>query len=284
MSQSARSTVEVHVNLEVPPAFVLSESPTRILRAGVEGTGWQLLQLIRQNKIKIDLKPGKSTAPQQWSSDQLRLRLSDLPPFKDIRVVSINPARINIILDSAYVKEVPIQLPYQINYERGYSNTAPLSIEPSKLKVSGPKSKVSDLQSWVLDSLILKNVHNSQVDSIPISESLNYQKVYSLSHSHVRYDLPVSEYTELKQLCKIEPPRDSLELFPRRAVVRIRVPTNRYNEAQKFDIQLSIPFDPNGNGSNVPIQVKNELPYWMKNVRISPPTADYLIPDSLVNQ
>lgn len=284
MSQSTRSTVEVQINFEVPPSFVLSESPTRAIRVGVEGTGWQLLQLIRQKRIKIDLKPGKSTAPQQWSSDQLRLRLSDLTPFKDIRVVSINPARINLILDSAFVKEVPIKLPYHISYQKGYSNTAPLSIEPSLLKVSGPKSKVSELKSWILDSLILNDVRESLFDSISISESPNYEKVYSLSHSYVHYDLPVSEYTELKLLCKIAPPGDSIELFPRRAVVRIRVPTNKYNEAQNLDIQLSIPFDPKGNGSNVPIQVKNELPFWMKNVRISPPTADYLIPDSLASK
>jgi len=284
MSQLTRSTLDVQVKVEVPRFFVVSEAPSRTLRVGIEGTGWQLLQLIRQEKIDIQLNPVRSTDPQQWSSDQLRLRLSDLSTFKDVRIVSINPARINVLLDSAAVKSVPVVLPYKLDYAKGYSNIEPLDISPKEVQVSGPKSKIAQLQSWKLDSLIATDIRKNIMDSIPFSQSINYEKVYSLSPSYLKYELPVSEFTELKQVCKIESPADSISLFPRRAVVRIRVPTDKYNAAQNYDIRLSIQIDNKSDGSNVPIQVKNTLPYWMKNIRISPPTVDYLIPDSLVVQ
>lgn len=281
MSQVTRSTIDVYIETEVPNQFVLSELPDQQIRVGVEGTGWQLLRMFRQDRIRLTLKPGKSIQQQAWSSDQLRLRMSDLPTFNEVQIVSVNPARISLSLDSAVQKTIPVELPYRIEYAKGYSNTRPLEITPTELHVSGPKNKVGKLQKWTLDSLILKDVRKSLIDSIDLTNSETYEEVYKLSPDYITFDLSVSEFTELKKICLIEAPTDSISLFPRRTVIRMRVPTERYNEAQGFNIKLGIDLESGSDGSNVPIQLKNPLPYWMKNIRISPSTVDYLIPDTL---
>ena len=227
MSQPTRSSINVRVHIEVPETFVLSEWTKRTIRVGVEGTGWQLLQLFREKKIQIDLAPVEATTQQEWGSDQLRLRLSDLPAFSEVQIVSINPARLVVSLDSATSKMVPIKLPRRIEYARGYSNLAPLSIRPQAIKVSGPKTKISKLTSWPLDSLILTKVRNNLKDSIDARLSEAYQEVYALSPSHITYRLDVSEFTELKQICPIRSPSDSISLFPRRGVVRLRGPADK---------------------------------------------------------
>ena len=281
MSQITRSTVDVYVKTEIPNQFVLSEQPVDRIRVGVEGTGWQLLRLFRQDQIRLHLKPGKSTAQQAWSSDQLRLRMSDLPTFNEVRIVSVNPARVSLSLDSAEQKIIPIELPYNIEYAKGYSNTRPLEIRPKELHVSGPRRKVRNLQKWTLDSLILKDVRNSLVDSIDLTKSDSYEKVYQITPSDLAFSLSVSEFTELKKICPIQSPADSISLFPRRTVIRMRVPTYKYNEAQDYTVDLGIDLEVGSDGSNVPIRIENTLPYWMKNIRISPSTVDYLILDSL---
>lgn len=284
MSQGTRSTIDVHVETEVPDQFVLSDLPDQQIRVGVEGTGWQLLKLFRQDPLRLTLKPGKSTEQQAWSSDQLRLRMSDLSAFTEVQIVSVNPARISLSLDSAAQKTIPIELPYRIEYAKGYSNTRPIEISPKKIQVSGPKNKVGNLQKWTLDSLVLKDVRKSLIDSIDLTHAETYEEVYKLSPDHITYDLPVSEFTELKKICLIEAPADSISLFPRRTVVRMRVPIDKYNEAQDYTIDLGIDLESGSDGSNVPIRIQKPLPYWMKSIRISPSTVDYLIPDSLSAQ
>jgi len=281
MSQLARSTVEIKTQIQVPDHFVLSESPDPLIRAGVEGTGWQLLRLQRAGEFTLTLKPERSSSLQEWTSDQLRLRLSDLDAFREVKLVSINPARISVALDSAKQKTLPIEQPFAISYEKGYSNVSPIEIYPKEIQIAGPRKKVSELKTWKLDTLQLNKVRRTQKDSISLQSSPYYEDVFSISPQHITYQLAVSEFTELKRICVIESPADSISLFPRRSVVRMRIPIEKYTEGQNHPIQLGINIQGGQKGSNVPIQIESPLPYWMKNIRISPPTVDYLIIDTL---
>ncbi len=283
MSQPTRSTIEVKTPIEIPSQFVLSELTGNSIRVGVEGTGWQLWSLYRSEELNVKLRPAKTTEPQNWSSDQLKLKMSDLSSFNEVKIYSINPAKITVVLDSAAQKILPIYLPHSVEYAKGYSNTAPLGINPKSVTVSGPKSKITSLNRWTLDSVKFTSVRQNINDSIPLKKAQEYDKVMNLSPKTVQYSLPVSEITELKKICQIEAPSDSLSLFPARAVVRVSVPIDKYKEAQDYRIELGIEWGNKRIGSSVPVKIKGALPYWMKNVRITPPSVDYLILDTVPN-
>jgi len=283
MSQQIRSTIEVKTPIEIPGEFVLSELSVNSIRVGVEGSGWQIWRLYRSEELNCKIRPAKTTEPQNWSSDQLKLKMSDLPSFGEVKIFSVNPAKITVLLDSSAQRTLPIYLPHSIEYAKGYSNVAPLRISPDSVSVSGPKSKVSSLKRWTLDSIQLKSVRKNINDSIPLTDAQEYDEGMSVSPETVTYSLPVSEITELKKICQIEAPSDSLSLFPARAVVRISVPIEKYNEAQDYNIELGIEWETKRTAANVAVKIKGSLPFWMKNVRITPPTVDYLILDTISN-
>jgi hypothetical protein len=277
MTEETRSSLDVYISVETPNGFVLAQTPEDYITVGIEGTGWQLLRLARKDSLFINITPSPTTNIQTWNNEALRLKVAELEEVSEISLISISPSPISLSLDSIYHKKVSLSMPLDIGFAKGFSNVHPLKITPDSILLSGPRALVEKQEQWVLDTLRDRSIRSSLSDSI-LLKTTDERGVFKFSPPSVRYELEIAEFTELKQIKPIHAEDfsgDSISLFPHRALLSMKVPIDKYDEAEQLDKTLILNPDASLSSNSAPIQLKNSLPYWVKNIKIEPRTAEF---------
>lgn len=282
MTKETRSTVDVYLYVETPTDFVLAQPPEKSISVGIEGTGWQLLRLAREDSLFINITPSPTTNIQTWNNEALRLKVAEVKEVAEVSIFSISPSPISLSLDSIYQKKVALTMPLDISFVKGYSNVRPLQIHPDSILLSGPRALVEQQDQWVLNTLRDQSIRSSVSDSVLLT-STDERGIFKFSPETVHYELEVAEFTELKQIQPIHPENftgDSISLFPHRALISMKVPIDKYDEAERLPKKLILNLDASLSSNSAPIELENSLPYWVKNIKIEPRTADFFFVDT----
>lgn len=117
-----------------------------------------------------------------------------LRPGADISFIT--PEQVDVVLEQEVTSEIPVELDIRGSVARGHSQGEPL-IEPPAIRVSGPESRVSQL-NFALVTIFLNNTAETLVEtSVPIfyDQSGRVASVIglALSHDTVTVTIPVEE-------------------------------------------------------------------------------------------
>lgn len=278
MSQDVRWDLDLPINYILAEDYVFSEKPRRTLTFTAEGNGWQLLALSRRSLDSLDLQVPPQEGNHNWNSEQLRQMIQEEKVGDQVEVMSINPFRISIKVEDAFSKCLPVQVEKNITYKSGYDILQKMSVDPDTVCIKGPRKLIENKKVWPTDTISLQKVNASREDEVALVNK-NPQLI-ELSPSTVTYNLEVSEFTELKKYVSIRtvnpPDVDSISLFPRRALVSMNVPIDKYEAAQDHQIGLFTDLGKSEKGTNsARIQLPANLPDWMKNVSVQPDKVEF---------
>ena len=280
LSQTYSTVRPVAFKFQIPENETLSNAPPEDMTVEIEGTGWDLLFDYFSGHgivLEYDLESANRL---QLSRGRLRSDiLADLSS-SDIQIEEVNPESLNLVLEEKISKKVPVTLNLSLSFASEYHLRDPVDFQPDSIVIAGPKSKVSDIQSWPTDSLIIQNLKSSQVRKLSMQSP---PREMELKTKEVEVRIEVEQFTEKSLFVPLQvkniPETDSIRFFPQRVRLRFVVGLSKYNEVTDDDFQLEadlkgVALDTEQN--QVPIRL-TERPDFVKNIQFTPKVANFFI-------
>ena len=151
-----------------------------------------MFQSMRRRKPKLNYQLSQDSTQvfrlQRLKRDlQLKLR-------PDVEIGTINPEMIELDIDVKASKRIPIRLENDITYAPQFIETAPKTIKPDTIIVTGPASIIRNIKEWRTTPLELKNLNQRVRDTISIELYANRQVTFE--PSYVSYDVITEQITE----------------------------------------------------------------------------------------
>ncbi|CUS04929.2 conserved protein of unknown function [Candidatus Promineifilum breve] len=184
--------------LEIPIAYVglpdgaalVNPDPRETVQIRLEGPD-SVLQA--QNPEDFTATVDLSQAP-SGEETSLPINVTALRPGATISFIT--PEEVDVLLEQEVTYQVPVELEFRGSVARGHTQNEPL-IEPPAIRVSGPESRVSQL-NFALVTVFLNNTAATLVEtSVPIfyDQSGRVASVTGLdvSHDEVTVTVPVEE-------------------------------------------------------------------------------------------
>jgi YbbR domain-containing protein len=148
--------LQLGIDYEGQPADSIRIQPeSSFVQIRLEGPESTLRQLSPQDfEAYVDLSQvpfGENTA--------VPIRIN--PPSEDVQVTLIIPDEVNVLLEEQVSREIPVELDIRGGTARGHTQGEPL-LEPAFITVSGPRSKVENLD-FALVTVFLNNPRETSV-------------------------------------------------------------------------------------------------------------------------
>lgn len=287
LSQNTPWTLVTHIHYEIKEGYVISKENVKQLTVKLEGSGWSLWRISNDIPETIHIQAESKVGNQNWSYDQLKqitqqqFQLSD-----EIEISSITPPRIVLTLEEASSKCVPIQLPLDLSFAASFDQLGPTQLTPDSVCLTGPSNILKNTKKILLDTLSLEAVSAQQEGTLPLQKHI--PNLLRADVTKIDYSIKVSEYTEFNKyidLRVIYSGKDSIDIFPKSALVSMNVPVSKYDETKASGIGLyvQIPDQVDAAGNTAQIQIARNLPSWLKVKSIQPREVEYFFLESIVD-
>lgn len=276
-SYTAKKVVR-YKNVPLKRSFHSLQSDT--IEAVVKGTGWQMLLEKFDNKnstITVDLQ-SLENHPYIALNSQLKFINADTPHTNTI--IAFNPDTLYFDFSNRSIRRIPVKLLSAITFQKQFSQSDNLVIQPSYVTVSGPSGDIDALTTWGTDSLKMSDVSES------ISTNINLKAPtegnISIYPKTVKVSVPVNEFTEktIKIPVKIinNQAYYNVKVVPQRIEVTFTTSLNRYTEitSDLFEAQADLDYWKNFGYSTLPVKI-TRVPEFCKIVRIEPRNIDFIV-------
>jgi len=219
-------TVEFNLTVgQMPDNMALASDLPKVVSASVTGEGWRLLSLNNNPQtIAIDVNQEEILL-----ADMIREKIS----ATGVIVLSVQPAILRTVLEERIEKKVPIYVDHSLTYRGQYGLVGSLRTVPDSIVVSGARSIVDTIDTWITEKLTLNNVN------APIEEVVALRPPATnirLSADQITVVAHVSEYTEGEQRVRIIatdiPEGMDVSFNPPYISIRFSVPIDEYAHAQ----------------------------------------------------
>lgn len=236
-SFSMRETyaVPMEVPIEIvgtPAGRSLAAAPPGAASVVLQGEGWTLLGLMRRapairvfaNGPTVDLASA--------------LREGGLPA--DVDVQSVQPAVVELALDTETTRRLPIRLNGRIDTAPRYDLLEPPRLSPDSVLVRGAQSLLGGLSFWPTEPLTVEGLDDDLTRSVALRDTFGGLLVPSVRRTLVQ--LQVGEYVEDRRVLDVEvtdlpPGVDGVRFDPAQVEVVYRVPLSgeAFNRARTTD-------------------------------------------------
>lgn len=265
-------------NVPLKRSFHSLQSDT--IDAVVTGTGWQML-FARVNEkstpITVDLQ-SLDQRPYVTLSSQLQSINADMPRNNPIK--SFNPDTLYFDFSNRSIRRIPVKLLSALTYQKQFSQSDNVIIQPSYVTVSGPSGEIDAMKTWPTDSLKAKDVDetiNAAVSLKPPAEGniTVYPKI-------VQVKVPVNEFTEKTIKIPVKIINNSnyynIKVVPQRIEVTFTTSLNRYADIDPdlFEAQADLEYWKKYGYSTLPVKIIR-VPEFCKIVRIEPRNIDFIV-------
>lgn len=279
LSDVYRSTLTVGLVYEIPSNKVLSSPPPATLEIDVEASGWELLGLhFRSKKYVIDVDLSDDT-PKTLNAVTIKGKIArQLPEY--VSILELRPDVIRLIPEALASKTINIILDNQIELDAQHQFKDSISIQPSRIKISGPASVVADIESWMTMPLIRQEVQASFQTKIAIKPHPNANVKFEPSEISVQ--TWVEQVTEKKFELEIErrgvPDSILLVLLPQKITISCIVGLSAYDDLTANEFSAFVDFSKidlyNQNGIKIDLET---VPDYVRQIQYHPKKADYII-------
>ncbi|MFO7847914.1 MAG: YbbR-like domain-containing protein [Balneolaceae bacterium] len=212
----------------LPDDIALSSEVPDNAAVSVSGEGWSLFNLyINPPQITLDIE-----AQQVNMFEQVRQQVSSM---SDVSVMQVDPMFLEIETEMRTSKTVPVRSRVNIITENQYGILGSPEISPDSISISGPASRVEEIDEWGTDESEIDDV-NSDVEITLDLESP--PPGISVSPAQVAFRAEVAEFTEAEVRIPVRtrglPPGRAVSFSPSSILVRYNVPLDQYNEVQEI--------------------------------------------------
>ena len=279
MGQEYSAEIGIDIQYEqLPENRVFTEEPPHAFQALVKSQGWDLLAYklsINKPRYAIDLS-GISTS-KTINSREARAVIEQ--HNAQLELLSIQPESIDISIEEALEKILPIKSQLVIQPEDGFDLSSYPIFEPDSVRVKGPASLVKKLSYILTDSLVFTEV------SASIDENIKLKKPADnviLSITETKCSIPIQELTEkvlhdVPIRVKGYSGRGKVNLIPQIATVTCLTTIGNFNKIERGDIEIWVDF-PKDRSDNEMLEIqvaqKSDL---ISSIRVHPKYVDYFV-------
>lgn len=165
----------------------------------IETSGFQLLKIKMKKPIffyKLE-NPGTKT----WFPPHHKKEINGLLG-KGVKILEINPAKIDIGQQNISQKVVPVKINIDIQFEDGYKNPGEAKTEPSQIIIYGQKEELKKIEEIGTKPYRFTHVKEDVNEKLELVFPENIQS----NTKFVRYRLPVDQLVEKQQKLPVQIP------------------------------------------------------------------------------
>lgn len=266
LSTSFTKSFPVKIEYNLPNGKALSSIPPQYAMVTVKGTGWDILSSNTDLKITLDLNTD--------STQMFSLRNAFMQTTYS-EVVTINPDIITLGIEEAVSKQVPIQALKQITFEKGFDYSEDIQLNPSNLKIYGPKSFINNITAIRTDTIKALNLKEQLV-----------QKIRLIPHPILKYDISeteatikVEQFTEKSMFIPIivKNAPQQLKIFPNKIKLDCTVALSHYMQLNpsNFIAEVDMKGTVLDNKNNTVTIMLSQSPNFVRNVKFTPQAAEF---------
>lgn len=276
MSQEYASSVAVNLEFELPAGFLYSTTPPDELKVQVRAEGWDLLKMALSRTefpVQFELEP----QPEQRISEMRIREKINQALVKRIKVMEGSIPGIVISLEPAEQRMIPVRAAYTAQLEPGLSLKHQPTATPDSILVSGPQTKIENLEFIYTDSVKLDMLRSPTRLSLALQQP---SKEITIHQDSVAVLFPIERRLEKSfyRAVQIRNPRaDSVTIFPSQVKIDAIVYMSDFDKLRPEDFEVIIDFSKiDSTNTSLPIQLINNSQY-ARSVRFVPEDINYFI-------
>jgi hypothetical protein len=198
---------------------------------------------------------------------------------EDIKIQRVIPEIIYLTFGNKIVREVPIRLNADINYEKQHRLKNDIILSPSVVRVEGLEDIVNKLQYAETDSLILKNVNASVTKELNIKLPEEFKTLKPAIRT-VSVTVPVEKFTEAVVEVPIEilnlPSNLSMKIFPEKAVITCVVGFGDFDKVNDKHFSATVDYEKRDESNRLRVDITRH-PEFVRILRHQPQKVEYII-------
>lgn len=279
LSQEYTSSKVVAFAYETPDDLALASIPPNDVYATLRGTGWNLMfEHLSGSAIPVRLTM-EEIGEYNWNRIQLRNQIQESLSSNELTIPEVNYDAIRISVEEKGSKKIPVIPQVALKFAPEHHQRAPLQVNPDSITLTGAVSVIGPYQHWVTDTLSRDGLTNTSTFSVFLQEA---PPEVQLSHEKVEITIPVEAYTEKSffvPVSLVNPPADSLKVFPDKIKVSFVVGLSLYDSIRYTDFKLvaDLKAASHEKGKNtVPVELV-ESPVRVNNVVLSRKSVEFFI-------
>ena len=279
LSQEYTAEKEVALQFRTPAEKTFLVPPPASVPVKIKGSGWNLFfEFISSKRILLvyDVEGANSyfLSRSQFRSDVITNLVS-----KDLVIEDLNFEGIQLSLEDQYSTKVPIVVPTSFTFKAEHQLARPVTTIPDSIVLLGPRSIVSTIDEWPTDTLVLKDL---SVDYAGIISLQQLEPGVKTEPDQVEVQVDVEQYTQKSLFVPVtvlNPPEDSIRIFPEKIKVNCVVGMQYYNEldSEDFTLVADLANLVLSEGKNtVPLELTKQ-PDFIKSILLNRRSAEFYI-------
>lgn len=221
-------TLDLPIDVPAPPegqAFV--EVPPSMVRAQVQGSGLELLQLL--------FSPPPVPIRLEQSEVDVREAL-ELPRGTDLRVETVSPRTFRVETEPRVERRVPVRSRVEVTPAAPYELIEAPTLRPDSVTVTGAESVVAQLQAWPTEARQVTNLKDTVETAVPLADTL--RRLVDRSVDQVTVVARAGRFAEGSQRVTVEvtgipSSQDVVDLQPSTIRIQYRVLFEQLFRAQR---------------------------------------------------
>lgn len=270
---------EVRLSYELPEGKAFANSPPNTVFVNLKSQGWFFLTagILRKDYHLPYQVPDRSVFG--LTSAQVRSDLEDLVNDKEVEITNLLFDGFRIVLEDRMEKRVRLVARSSIAMVAEHHLADSIQLFPDSVWLSGPRSMIEPIQIWQTDSLRLSKVEQTYKGQLSVRAA---EEGMEVSPASVQVTVPIERYTEKSIFVPVEivnPPLDSIRLFPDKALVKCVIGLGNYNSLDADDFRLIADLNKsrlNVGKNSVPLELVKQ-PDYLHSVLISPRSTEFFV-------
>jgi len=194
-------------------------------------------------------------------------------------ITAISPKQLSIQIDSLASKEVPVITALMTQYKKGYGPKGDGVVNPSTVRVVGPKTYIDSITAVTTTPKELTEVSQNIELQLGI-DSLALHKEVNVSLYEVAYSQEVVKFTEgsFSIPVKLINTNDTdVKIFPKTVDIYFTVPIDVYESITATDFEVVCDFNKHNEQDDfIALDIKKS-PTEVKNIRLATKQIKYIV-------
>ena len=214
--------------INLPDDIALSTEVPDNAAVSVSGEGWSLFNLyINPPRVSLNVE-----SQQVNMFEQVR---SQIGSMSDVSVMQVDPMFLEIETEMRVSKKVPVESLVEINTENQFGVLGPAQITPDSISISGPASRVEDINAW---NTAVTGVNDVRSDVEMTVDLQTPDAGITITPSAVTLRADIAEFTEAEVRIPVRsrglPSGRAVTFSPSSILVKYDVPLEHFNDVQSI--------------------------------------------------
>ena len=265
--------------INLPKGKVLLDLPPHELDVQFSGAGHQLAAMYLNPNLKceINLLGFDKDNHILFSKENIQ-KMIKMP--SGVQLIEVYPDTIRISLDDYAEKRVPLKSNIRVNCGDGYTVVGAVDINPSNVKISGPKSILQTIDYWNTAYNEYNDVREDISSIFPLSDSL--KNIIKLSNETVWIDIHVQmfaeqEYKDIPIVLENFPNNHQIYILPSMVDIMVRSGVDILATFDPNQLKIIIDYKQIEKDTSGYLKPEALLPESLELVKLTPTKVQYII-------